>query len=1270
VSAVLAAAVLVTAAGVCGVAGVRVANAATVPPGGKGPVGWDSYRRLDQLPYLTPGVQTLQSSSFDHAGGNADSVSGPAGCLAGSQPGACVLAQDSGPGEIDAMWFTWDLAAAVQPGRITVELDGTTPVDRPLTELLAGAQGAPFVYPLVASGGQQATPPGEVSPVNAASGGAYVNVPMTYTRSMRVTLQNPTYYHVTYRHFPDTDGVRTFDPTDHAQDVIDMLRSAGQRDPKPARSDATTRGVAVRVPAGATTDLETLTGPGTVTELRLRLPDVVGTGIADYGGPNPLRPRSTADDGRAFGAGGHSQFTVAVDPANQGVRLWRRLETSVGGQVAHVSVDGVAAGDWAPLPATPGQQWADESLTVPAARTAGKSQITVRTDFASSTLDFNEFRYSVESLVDGVWARTDTVDPGPAHGADERTHAYTITGQTWEGQRSLSYPAPSGSAVAASADELAKLRLRIMFDGQSTVDAPVGEFFGSGLGENPVRSLFFTMETGADGWYVTWWPMPFRQSATVSLVNGSGRDLPGIEVRVTSTPDPAWGQDLGPAARAGYFTAESHRGATAAGRDWLLADRSGRGKFVGVSQTMYGPSCCWYLEGDERVYVDGSASPSLHGTGTEDFYEAGWYFANGQFSVALAGETGHDRPGAADNRSAYRLMLADAVDYHTGLRFGIEHGAVDDVAATYGSTAYLYTQSTAAAVRTDTVEPGDPASRAAHAYTEAGGATQADLRSTYEGDNDNVPVDDRLRTTTGELSMRLALAQGNGGALLRRAGDQLGAGQAATVLVDGHEIGRWIQPAANGTSRWKVDTFPLPAADTTGKSAVTLTLRPDPGGWSAARYQLDSLVAPVTDTAAPGAPVARAEAGVVHANRVSWTPATDDVGVVAYRVYWSDTAAAPPDPTRLLTTTPGTEFRDPAHPANTTRWYRVVAVDAAGHAGPASAAVSATVRKRTVSDVNGDGMDDAVVFTGGTQADVFVSTSTGSAFPRKGWLWDGDFAGGTQVPFTGDVDGDGRADVISFGRDTAGEVDVALSTGDPGATPGVPGGFGPRQVWQTGFATGTALPAIGDFDGDGRTDIAAFTRGDDHRVFVALSTGTRFAPATVWHGHFAVGTEVPAVGDFDGDGRDDIVTFTRGDDHKAYVALSDGTRFVGDGWLWSGTFAYGSEIPAVGDVDGDGRDDAVTFTRGSAGDVFVSRSNGSRFTDTGLRWHDQFALGTETPGVGDFNGDGKADIVSFTQGTTADVYVSRSDGSAFIDTAWLWNDDFARAGETPRPSTA
>ncbi|WP_374196140.1 FG-GAP-like repeat-containing protein [Streptomyces sp. TS71-3] len=208
---------------------------------------------------------------------------------------------------------------------------------------------------------------------------------------------------------------------------------------------------------------------------------------------------------------------------------------------------------------------------------------------------------------------------------------------------------------------------------------------------------------------------------------------------------------------------------------------------------------------------------------------------------------------------------------------------------------------------------------------------------------------------------------------------------------------------------------------------------------------------------------------------------------------------------------------------------------------------------------------------------------------------------------------------------------------------------------------------MGDFDGDGKDDVAAFTRGDAADVYVALSTGGSFGAPRQWHGHFAVGTEIPEVGDFDGDGRDDIATFTRGSSADVYVSLSSGSAFRQDGWLWHGHFAVGDEIPAVGDVDGDGRDDIVTFTRGDTADVLVSLSDGTRFVQNGWKWHDSFAGGDQVPGMGDFDGDGRADIVAFTRGSTADALVSLSGGTAF-GPAGTWHGHFATGDEWPRPS--
>ncbi|MFB9358359.1 FG-GAP repeat domain-containing protein, partial [Actinoplanes nipponensis] len=215
---------------------------------------------------------------------------------------------------------------------------------------------------------------------------------------------------------------------------------------------------------------------------------------------------------------------------------------------------------------------------------------------------------------------------------------------------------------------------------------------------------------------------------------------------------------------------------------------------------------------------------------------------------------------------------------------------------------------------------------------------------------------------------------------------------------------------------------------------------------------------------------------------------------------------------------------------------------------------------------------------------------------------------------------------------------------------------------------GTEVPAVGDFNGDGKDDIATFTRGAAADVYVALSTGSSFSgTGWKWHDFFAVGTEVPAVGDFNGDGKDDIATFTRGATADVYVALSTGSSFSGTGVKWHDYFAVGSELPSVGDFNGDGRDDIVTFTRGPAADVYVALSRGSYFAGTGVKWHDFFAVGAEIPGTGDFTGDGRTDIATFTRGAAADVYVARSTGRRFVGTGVKWHDFFAVGAEIPQP---
>jgi hypothetical protein len=77
-------------------------------------------------------------------------------------------------------------------------------------------------------------------------------------------------------------------------------------------------------------------------------------------------------------------------------------------------------------------------------------------------------------------------------------------------------------------------------------------------------------------------------------------------------------------------------------------------------------------------------------------------------------------------------------------------------------------------------------------------------------------------------------------------------------------------------------------------------------------------------------------------------------------------------------------------------------------------------------------------------------------------------------------------------------------------------------------------------------------------VSVALSTGTGFGALTKWHDFFAPQGEFPYVGDYDGDGKDDIVTFTKLWTADAYVALSTGAAF-GPGPKWHDYFGLPGE---------------------------------------------------------------------------------------------------------------
>jgi hypothetical protein len=279
------------------------------------------------------------------------------------------------------------------------------------------------------------------------------------------------------------------------------------------------------------------------------------------------------------------------------------------------------------------------------------------------------------------------------------------------------------------------------------------------------------------------------------------------------------------------------------------------------------------------------------------------------------------------------------------------------------------------------------------------------------------------------------------------------------------------------------------------------------------------------------------------------------------------------------------------------------------------------VFKAVRADLNGDGKPDIVALT---NSGVTVMLGDGAGgFGQPASFPDDAAVGGLVV---GDFNNDSKQDVavLAAGNGTP-HVSVLLGDGAGGLGPPIRSDAGSSAVQQ-------AALAAGDFNGDGRLDVLTVNRAggtnNEGCISVMLGDGAGgFSAPTLFSVNTSVNPGKVGVADFNGDGKVDLAVPSGG---GFAILLGDGKGGFGPQQLYASAFA---DSVVVGDFNGDGRADLALAVPNNGNKVSVVFGDGAG--NFGLA--SNFSTGGN-PGditVGDFNGDGRPDIAVVNNGQGA-----------------------------------
>lgn len=184
------------------------------------------------------------------------------------------------------------------------------------------------------------------------------------------------------------------------------------------------------------------------------------------------------------------------------------------------------------------------------------------------------------------------------------------------------------------------------------------------------------------------------------------------------------------------------------------------------------------------------------------------------------------------------------------------------------------------------------------------------------------------------------------------------------------------------------------------------------------------------------------------------------------------------------------------------------------------------------------------------------------------------------------------------------------------------------------------VPALGDYDGDGKTDYAVYRKSDGTWYIRRSSDSTMLAIK------FGAATDIPVPADYDGGGKTDIAVF-RPSEGNWYIWLTETQSFS------ALHFGDTGDKPVPQDYDGDGKTDIAVY-RPSNGYWYSLKSSNQSFV--AIQW----GMATDKPVPADYDGDGSSDIAVWRP-SNGYWYIMRSANNEF------WSIQWGLEGDVPVP---